>query len=89
MPNVEWSPRVERSLFRLPKSAQRQVLAAVERLRSFPDSGIMVREGRYRGTRRIVIRPHWDLYYRSVGSERTVILTAIRDSRRKPIYNKT
>jgi len=85
MPNVEWSSRVERSLFQLPRSAQREVLAAVERLRSFPESGIMVREGRFRGSRRIVIRPHWDLYYRVVGSQRDVVLTAIRDSRRRPI----
>ncbi|MGH2584725.1 MAG: type II toxin-antitoxin system RelE/ParE family toxin [Dehalococcoidia bacterium] len=82
MAEIRWSPAAERAAFRLPVTARRGLLEALDRLRVFPESGVMVEEGRYRGHRRVLIRPHWFLYYRVTGSERTCILRMNRDARR-------
>ena len=85
MPEVRWSPAVERATFRLPAAARAELLRMIDRLRDFPEMGQPVTEGRFRGSRRLVIQPRWLLYYRVVGRGRTCVLTALRDARRRPV----
>lgn len=85
MARVEWSQDVERTAFRLPRSAKTELLQAVENLRHFPEMGRLVPRGRYRGCRSLRIGAHWLLLYRVLGEERTCLLFAIRDARRRPV----
>lgn len=85
MPDVEWSPEVERAIFRLPPRSRALVLRAVATLRAFPESGRPIESGRFRGCRAVPIRPHWALYYRVIDADRTCRLTSLRDARRRPV----
>jgi plasmid stabilization system protein ParE len=85
MARVRWSSQVRRALASLPRRTLIELLRAVEKLEAFPEVGRLVEAGRYRGTRRLPLSPHYTLYYRVVGRERQVVLTAIRDARRRPV----
>jgi plasmid stabilization system protein ParE len=84
MAEIRWTAPVERAAFRLPALAKADLRKAVAMLRVFPESGRLVSEGRYRGKRRIPLRPHWHLYYSVSGRDRSCTLIAIRDARRRP-----
>jgi plasmid stabilization system protein ParE len=84
MAEIRWSRDVERATFRLSVRDRADLFAALEGLRSFPEMGQPIHEGRYRGARRIIIGRRWLLYYRVIGQERACRLIALLDGRRRP-----
>ena len=85
MAEITWSRRAERAAFRLPVQARSELARALALLQLTPEIGKLITEGRYRGYRRLLIPPHWHLYYRVVGAARTCHIGDIRDARRRPV----
>lgn len=85
MADILWSHRAERAAFRLPVSARTELLRTLALLRESPEMGALVREGRYRGYRRVFVKPYWYVYYRVAGAERDCHIGDIRDARRRPV----
>src|SRR6266511_2973361 len=66
MADIIWSRRAERAAFRLPISARTELLRTLALLRGSPEMGPLVGEGRYRGYRRVFVKPYWYVYYCSI-----------------------
>lgn len=85
MSDIRWTPRALRAATHLTANQLAELDRTLGYLRENPEMGVLLGEGRYRGYRRLFVRPHRHVYYRVIGQDRVCYLGDIRDARRRPV----